>query len=169
MHIRVDRDISNNKTTLSKIYLDNVFYCYGLEDQYQKIKVKHETRIPAGTYKIQLRYDGGMTKKYAARYNFHQGMLHLQNVPGFKYIYIHTGNREDQTSGCLLVGQKRDRGAYTVSSSRYAYSRLYQAVVYSAKHDNLTITYEDNDMITQTCLPSSVVLPTIGLPAYYYE
>lgn len=31
------------------------FLCYTLEDERREEKVKHETRIPAGTYKIKLR------------------------------------------------------------------------------------------------------------------
>ncbi len=168
MHLRVDRDISNNKATLSKIYLDDDFYCYGLEDQYQEVKVQNETRIPAGTYNIGLRTEGGMTIKYALRYPFHKGMLHIQDVPGFTCIYIHTGNKDSHTAGCLLVGQKRDRGAYVISSSRYAYSRLYIAIVDAAIKNDLTITFEDNDLNATVLPPSSRALPALGLPASYY-
>jgi hypothetical protein len=145
MHIRVDRHSSNEEATLSKIYLDGDFFCYGLEDQYQEVKVPGETRIPAGTYNIILRTDGGMTKRYAERYAFHQGMLHVRYVPGFTYVYIHTGNTDDHTDGCLLVGEFQDEEKFTISSSRFAYTRLYRAVIDAAAADELTITYEDND------------------------
>ena len=98
MQLRVDRYLSNEEATLSKIYLDGVFLCFGLEDQYQEVKVPDETRIPAGIYNIKLRTEGGLTKRYADRYSFHRGMLHVQNVPGFTYVYIHTGNNDDHTS-----------------------------------------------------------------------
>ncbi len=32
-------------------------------------------------------------------------MLHIQDVPGFTYILIHTGNTDEHTSGCLIVGE----------------------------------------------------------------
>lgn len=153
MHIRVDRDFSNKEATLSKIYLDDVFYCYGLEDQYQEIKIQDETRIPAGTYNIKLRNAGSMTKKYSARYSFHRGMLHIQDVPGFEYIYIHTGNNDNQSSGCLLVGLKRNEGTYVITSSRDGYKKLYVAVVDAAAENDLTITFEDNDIIKSSPPP----------------
>jgi hypothetical protein len=145
MHIRVDRYISNEEATLSRLYIDGVFFCYGLEDQYQEIKIPDETRIPPGTYKIQLRAAGGLHGRYAARYDFHKGMLHLQNVPGFTWVYVHTGNNDDHTSACLLVGNGRNEKDFTLSNSRYAYKRLYEFVVDAAFDKKLTISFEDND------------------------
>jgi hypothetical protein len=171
VHIRVDRYLSNEEATLSRIYLDGVFFCFGLEDQYQEVKVKDETRIPAGTYKIKLRTAGGLTKRYAKRYSFHKGMLHLQHVPNFTYVYIHTGNNDDHTSACLLVGLGRSEENFTVSSSRIAYSRLYKAVVDAAEKDDLTITYEDNDRkLPESLTPSRRVQESdrlLGSPPLY--
>ena len=82
------------------------FICYVLEDQQQTKKVMHETRIPAGTYEIKLRNVGGFHARYTKRYgDMHKGCLHIIDVPNFKYILIHTGNTDDHTSGCLIVGE----------------------------------------------------------------
>ena len=146
MKITVRRYAHNDEATLSRVYLDDEEFCYGLEDQPQEEKVMHETRIPAGTYDIKLRNEGGMTKKYAERYDFHEGMLHVQNVPGFEWIYIHTGNTDDHTSGCLLVGHTRNEDTFTIGNSRAAYSDLYQAIVEAARGEDLQIEYIDEDM-----------------------
>ena len=72
------------------------FLCYTLEDQYQTKKIMQETRIPAGSYKIKYRKEGGFHKKYTKRYpDIHRGMLHVTNVPNFKWILIHTGNTDE--------------------------------------------------------------------------
>ena len=79
------------------------FLAFTLEDEFRKEKVKHETRIPAGTYAIEFRTEGGFHERYLKKYKspFHRGMLHLQDVPGFEYILIHSGNHDGHTSGCL--------------------------------------------------------------------
>jgi hypothetical protein len=73
-------------------------------------------------------------------------MLHVQNVEGFEWIYIHVGNSHHNTSGCLLVGHTCNEDSYTIGNSRAAYSDLYQAVVEAAKDDDLTIEYIDGDL-----------------------
>tara|TARA_R100000808_G_C2143895_1_gene151680 strand:+ start:1007 stop:1456 length:450 start_codon:yes stop_codon:yes gene_type:complete len=146
MKITVRRFAHNDEATLSRVYLDDEEFCFGLEDQPQEKKVMHETRIPAGTYDIKLRNEGGMTKRYAERYDFHEGMLHVQDVPNFTYIYIHVGNSDKNTSGCLLVGGTRNEDNFTIGNSRAAYSDLYRAVVEAAKDEDLQIEYIDEDM-----------------------
>ena len=116
------------------ILLVNVqFECYTLEDQYQAVKVMHETCIPEGTYDIKFRKVGGFHTKYSERYgNSHYGMLHLQDVPNFTYILIHAGNTDEHTSGCLIVGETQqdldisDDGF--IGHSGKAYSKLYNKV-----------------------------------------
>ena len=84
------------------------FLCYTLEDEARALKVKGETRIPAGVYKIELRAEGGFHSRYAKKYpGIHQGMLHVTDVPGFEWILIHTGNTDEHTAGCLLVGDSQ--------------------------------------------------------------
>ena len=65
MEIEVLRYSDNGESTLGLLKVNGKFFCYTLEDQYQEVKVKHQTRIPEGTYNITLRDAGGMTKSYA--------------------------------------------------------------------------------------------------------
>ena len=65
------------------------FLCYTLEDERRVLKVKGETRVPAGTYKIELRKEGGFHARYDKKYpGIHRGMLHIIDVTNFKYILI---------------------------------------------------------------------------------
>ncbi|MCK5550630.1 MAG: hypothetical protein KAI41_08870, partial [Hyphomicrobiaceae bacterium] len=80
------------------------FLCYVLEDQFNEPKIPGETRIPPGRYRIKFRDEGGMIVRYKKRFDWHSGMLWLQDVPDFQFIYIHVGNKDDDTDGCLLVG-----------------------------------------------------------------
>ena len=77
-----------------------------LEDVFRDVKIPSETRIPAGTYQIKLRAEGSTYERYVAKYGARhkKGMLWLQNVPNYEWIYIHIGNKHADTAGCLLVG-----------------------------------------------------------------
>ena len=108
-------------------------HAFSLEDERREVKVKHETCIPPGVYDVKLRAEGGMTKRYAEKFpEVHKGMLHLQNVPGFEWVYIHIGNKDDHTSGCILVGDVPvvlPDGEFEIARSKVAYLRLYKAAV----------------------------------------
>jgi len=104
---------------------DLKYSCYTLEDEKRDIKVQGETAIPAGEYEIKLRPLGQsrMDAAYSNRYPFYRGQLWLQDVPNFTYVYIHTGNNDDHTDGCILIGKTKYED--TIGSSRDAYRELY--------------------------------------------
>lgn len=132
MKLELVRYVHSEDSTGGMILVDGKFFCYTCEDEKREVKVSGETRIPVGTYQITLRDEGGMTKRYAAKFpGLHRGMLWLRNVPGFKWVYIHIGNREDQTEGCLLVGYGANRvnGENQVANSTSAYKDLYTAIL----------------------------------------
>ena len=104
--------------------------CYLCEDEFRAEKIRGETRIPAGRYRILLRTAGGMHDRYLHSFgsSFHKGMLWLQDVPGFEWIYYHIGNDDDDTYGCPLVGLEGDENTRSVSSSRMAYKEIYPRI-----------------------------------------
>ena len=107
MGITVDRFVSDDDTTVRRVHVDGRFVCFGLEDEFRETKIASETRIPAGTYDVRLRTEGGHHNKYSTRFNeIHKGMLHIQDVPNFTFILIHCGNTDEDTDGCLLVGSQ---------------------------------------------------------------
>ena len=133
MKLTVVRTQFGTDATNGILLVDGQFECYTLEDQYQAVKVMHETCIPEGTYNIQFRTVGGFHTKYKERYGAaHYGMLHLQDVPNFTYILIHAGNTDEHTSGCLIVGETQqdldisDDGF--IGHSGKAYLKLYNKV-----------------------------------------
>lgn len=145
MIISVLRYSHGKESTLSLIFIDGKFEAYGLEDEFREKKVMHETRIPEGTYKVELRTFGGHHEKYTKRFPFHKGMLWVKDVPGFTDILIHCGNTANDTSGCLLVGDTANNNQVTdgqITNSTEAYSRFYQKVVKAFdKKEPVTIKY----------------------------
>src|SRR6056300_369609 len=133
MKLQVVRTQFGKDATNGLLFIDGLFACYTLEDQYQAVKVMHETCIPEGTYKIKFRKTGGFHAKYTERYkNAHHGMLHIQDVPNFTYILIHTGNSDEHTSGCLIVGETQQDLDISkdgfIGSSTVAYKKMYSKV-----------------------------------------
>jgi len=108
------------------------FRCFTMEDQPNEPKVPGETRIPAGSYQIELRTEGGMHNRYSDKFEWHRGMLWLQDVPGFTWVYLHYGNYEKDTDGCILTGDGAQSNVLEdgmVMSSVAAYTRLYAEII----------------------------------------
>ena len=128
------------------------FLCYTLEDEYRDKKIKGETRIPSGTYNITLRTVGGFHGRYEKKYGeMHKGMLWVRDVPNFEYILIHTGNTDEHTAGCLLVGDTQQQNI-TKSKSGFigasvdAYKRIYPSIASAIERgDDVEISYVDFD------------------------
>ena len=122
------------------------FLCYTLEDQAQTTKVYGETRIPAGTYNLTLRTEGGFHTRYLAKFGgeFHKGMIYVNDVPDFEYILWHIGNTDDDTAGCLLLGKTQQANFIGSSGDAYkdVYPKVRDAILYGEK---VTATYIDYD------------------------
>ena len=127
------------------------FLCYTLEDERREEKVMAETRIPAGVYSILLRKEGGHHNKYAKKYgSMHKGMLWLQDVPNFQWILIHTGNTDEHTAGCLILGDSQENNTLVkngfIGKSTQAYKRIYPPIAAALENnEEVTIEYIDLD------------------------
>jgi len=154
MKLKVLRFSSQEDSTSGLLFLEKEsrleFLCYTLEDEYRDSKVRGETRVPAGVYKIQLRQEGGFHQRYSRKYgSMHKGMLHVTDVPGFEYILIHTGNTDEHTAGCLLVGDSQENNAIIkdgfVGKSTNAYKRIYPYIAEAIQREGVIIEYIDLD------------------------
>ena len=127
------------------------FLAYTLEDEARALKVRGETRVPAGIYKIELRKEGGFHERYTKKYpGIHRGMLHVTDVPNFEYILIHTGNTDEHTAGCLLVGDSQENNQLLpdgfIGKSVNAYKRIYPSIAKAIEQgEEVTIEYIDFD------------------------
>lgn len=80
----------------------------------KEIKIPGKTAIPYGRYEVGISYSN----------RFKKLMPIVFNVPGFSGIRIHSGNTEEDTEGCPLVGLSRSTNM--VLQSRIAYSRFFE-------------------------------------------
>ena len=133
MEITLQRYSSNHESTTGLLLIDCDFKCYTLEDEYRTRKVKGETRIPAGRYRITLRDEVGFHHRYLTKFGseFHTGMLWIRDVPNLEYILLHIGNDDQDTEGCILIGNTINNnqiGKGFLGDSTSAYRQVYPII-----------------------------------------
>ena len=147
--IRFNKGVDSTNGILFDVTEGRKFLCYTLEDESREEKVYGETCIPEGEYTIRFRSEGGYHSKYSKRFaDMHLGMLEVCDVPNFKYILIHCGNTDEDTAGCLLVGDTQENNNIKTSGfigrSTTAYTRIYPDIAKAvADGEEVTIVYRD--------------------------
>lgn len=137
MNLKLIRKYKLSTYTIGKLYINGKYFCDTLEDkdrgltddmtvnEISKIKIKKETAIPTGTYKVTITYSN----------RFKKNMPLINDVKGFEGIRIHSGNTNQDTEGCILVGFNKVKG--NVINSRDTYNKLFSVL---SKSNNITIT-----------------------------
>jgi len=130
--IKIIRYSTTKTDTLGFLFIGDDFFCYTLEDGFNEQKVKGETRIPEGIYKLKLRKEETpLTKEYREKFSWFKFHIELENVPEFNYVYIHIGNDHTDTKGCILLGNiannNQIKEAYIYNSTD-AFERFYKKI-----------------------------------------
>lgn len=132
-------------TTLSHLYIKDIFRCYLLEDSIRNFKVHGSTCIPEGVYDLKLNSVAGMNGKYKKRFpDLHKGMIEIVGITNYNLVFIHIGNTHLETLGCPLTGRSYDfsQGDYKVTQSSISYESVYPELlsVMEAGFNNIEIT-----------------------------
>ena len=127
MKIEVKRLHRTQNSTIGELTIDGKFECYTLEDTERDIKIKGETAIPKGTYKVIINQSNRFKKLLPL----------LINVPNFEGVRIHPGNSNHDTEGCILVGM--NRSSDYITKSRKAFDSLFKKMK-DAKNITITIS-----------------------------
>jgi hypothetical protein len=127
MKIEVKRLHRTENSTIGELLIDGVWECYTLEDKERDVKIKNETAIPRGTYKVIINQSN----------RFKRLLPLLLNVPNFEGVRIHSGNTNHNTEGCILVGRTRSKDF--IGQSRKAFDSLF-AKMQKAKEITLIIS-----------------------------
>lgn len=114
MKLTLQRTRVSKTCTFGELSIDRTFECYTLEDLIREVKTPKETAIPAGEYKVILSFSNRFKKE----------LPELLDVPNFTGVRIHSGNTNEDTEGCILVGQS----CYldTITNSRAAMKTLME-------------------------------------------
>lgn len=130
------RIYTTDESTLGIISIDsfNVPFCFLLEDEYRKVKVRGESRIPAMVYELGIRKeDTPLTLKhqenkyYKDWFTYH---IEVLNVPNYSGIYFHSGVIDEHTMGCQLPGTYPiiNKNDFELRQSIAATKRFYELV-----------------------------------------
>jgi hypothetical protein len=137
-------------STLSKLLLDGLFFCFIIEDGYRKDKQPGETRIPDGTYPISKRTFGRFWTKYKKTTPF---IPWITGVPNFTDILIHPGNKVSDTRGCLLPNVECGFDAvnqkfYGVKSTAIFFALCANMEAAWKRNEDITITLQRDEKST---------------------
>lgn len=119
MNLILQRTHEVGNTTFGKLFHNNKFLNYTLEDKVRDIKIKHETAIPAGTYQVIINKSE----------RFKQLMPLLLNVPNFEGVRIHKGNYADLET--FLKEVPLSNPVITNSKIRYEVTKENQKSLFS--------------------------------------
>ena len=119
MKLKLIRKYKCPNYTIGHLYINDKYFCDTLEDKVRQLdsiedKIKHKTAIPEGVYEVVVT----MSPK------FKRLLPLLLNVPFFTGIRIHRGNNENDTSGCIIVGENKIKGK--VINSTYYEEKLVE-------------------------------------------
>jgi hypothetical protein len=107
--------------------------CQSLEHAYQNADGTYSPKIPAGVYQCSLRHSP----------KFERELYEVKNVPGHTDILIHAGNYNEDSDGCILIGQGLGRklnNGFMITSSIKALEN-FMAIEHGADFD---LTIEDD-------------------------
>ena len=104
MKLKLIRQFGTEGFTEGKLYIDDVFECYTVEDEDRhleagRIKIAGRTAIPKGTYEVVL----SMSNR------FKKLLPEVLNVSGFTGVRIHTGNTADKVVSTAKVLKDQDK------------------------------------------------------------
>lgn len=113
--IKCFRESYTAQTTIGKIYINECYFSFSLEDTVRAfgIKVKHETAIPGGTeakpqkYKVKITYSPRFKRETVQLYTDEKTLILKAQGIEFSGIRCHGGNRHKNTSGCPLMCKNR--------------------------------------------------------------
>jgi hypothetical protein len=109
MKLKVVREIKNDVCTIGSLFINDVFFCYTLEDKdrglkqsdsllfIQAKKIFGVTAIPSGFYKLTVNQSP----------KFKRMLPRILDIKGFSGVLLHRGNSANDSLGCILLGYKK--------------------------------------------------------------
>ena len=153
MNLKLRRRFKGPNYTIGSFYINDEYFCDTIEDTDRGLddnmseaiikgkKIYGKTAIPTGTYKITLnvispKYSDFNKYKWAKQC---EGRIpRLINVKGFDGVLIHVGNTEQDSLGCIIVGENKVKGK--VINSTNTFTKLYSKLKECVNKEDITLT-----------------------------
>jgi len=109
MKLKVVRETKNDVCTIGSLFINDVFFCYTLEDKDRGLKQSDSllfiqakkifglTAIPSGFYKLTVNQSP----------KFKRMLPRILDIKGFDGVLLHRGNSANDSLGCILIGYKK--------------------------------------------------------------
>ncbi|WP_209331852.1 DUF5675 family protein [Lunatimonas salinarum] len=164
--VTVMRYLDDGQTTLGLLFLKNRFFAYTLEDAHRDSKLAGKTRIPEGTYPLELnRVETPLTQRYRNRFAWFDYHIEIMQIPNFSRVYIHIGNSHADTEGCILIadGVNAADPQKMITHSRLAFERFYKTLhPMLDQGEKLTIQVLDEDWFDRSLIRQKTVSLALG-------
>ena len=127
MKLLLKRIYRGQSYSIGHLYINGEYFCDTLEDtdrglddsmtleHIKKLKIYCKTAIPTGTYNVTMNVKSPKYGKIMPR---------LLNVKGYEGVLIHSGNKAEDSCGCILVGENKVKGK--VINSRIVFNKLFK-------------------------------------------
>ena len=127
MEILVKREIYTDKATRGRMFIDDTYVCFTLEDmrRHKGVKIPGSTCLPAGRYHCSITPSRRFGRDMVLLNNCANGYTCQGEGISFTGIRIHGGNNHEDTSGCILVAHNAIND-YTIQGT--AEAEIKQAV-----------------------------------------
>ena len=128
MELTIIRDTYTSKSTIGKLFIDGVEFCYTLEDivRGEGIKVYGETAIPHGEYSMTMSYSNRFKQLMPLLYNKPNLTVKDDKGISFSGIRIHSGNKAEHSHGCILLGSSKS--VNFIGNSRKTYKEFLKVL-----------------------------------------
>lgn len=141
MKLTLKRIALKQTYTIGHLYIDGEYFCDTIEDKVRDLKkepkVKGQTAIPYGTYKVITNVVSPRFKDRSWAKPYRGKIPRLVNVPWFEGVLIHPGTDQNSTSGCIIIGQNKIKGK-VINSQKTFYALMSKL----KDQKDITITIE---------------------------
>jgi len=157
MDFKLYRTFGTDYDTLGYITLDGKEYCKTIEDAVRDAKIKAQTCIPYGEYKIKMTYSPKYKKDMPLLYNDDKTLTIIaENGDKWEGVRVHGGMTNLDTEGCILVAKNQYKNT-KLEGKKYIDGTPVMNWIQGSMQEDFRGLFKDNKIYTFTILHGDVL------------